>query len=165
MIWWKVAVSVQKKNSARRKVIIWRHFSRHTCCQGIGCFIFKNFTARKRSLRRLCFHRCLTVHRGWGCPGPGPEGVYPSMHWGRHPLPHQTATAADGTHPTGMHSRFKHISFRWLGKESPIDWISGFQLNFFSYFRSHPTSFMSLGSSETFSVLSIFYFLTWLPIF
>ena len=23
-------------------------------------------TARKRSLRRLCFYRCLSVHRGWG---------------------------------------------------------------------------------------------------
>ena len=41
--------------------------------------------------------------------------MYPSMHWGRHPLadtPRQTppppgrhtATAADGTHPTEMHS-------------------------------------------------------------
>ena len=33
-------------------------------------------------------------------------GVYPSMHWGRHPTP-MTATAAGGTHPTGMHSCFK----------------------------------------------------------
>ena len=41
------------------------------------------------------------------------RGVYPSMHWGRHPpgrhAPGQTplrptATAADGTHPTGMHA-------------------------------------------------------------
>ena len=48
-----------------------------------------------------------------GCPAPGPgdiqaqaRGVYPSMHCGRHPppSPRQTATAADGTHPTGMHS-------------------------------------------------------------
>ena len=30
-------------------------------------------------------------------------GVYPSMHWGRTPL---MATAAVGTHPTGMHSCF-----------------------------------------------------------
>ena len=38
--------------------------------------LFKVITARKRSLRRLCFHRCLSVHRGacvagghvwWGC--------------------------------------------------------------------------------------------------
>ena len=44
------------------------------------------FTARKRSLRRLCFHRCLSVHRG---------GVFPIACWdtpradtllGRHPL-------------------------------------------------------------------------------
>ena len=30
------------------------------------------FTARKRSLRRLCFYRCVSVHRGGG-------GGYPSM--------------------------------------------------------------------------------------
>ena len=36
----------------------------------LSCFII---TARKQSLRRLCFHRCLSVHRGggrawqWGC--------------------------------------------------------------------------------------------------
>ena len=29
-------------------------------------------------------------------------GVYPSMHWGRPPSPPPTATAVDGTHPTGM---------------------------------------------------------------
>ena len=36
----------------------------------------KIFTVCKRSLRRLCFYRCLSVHVG-GCPGPGPGGVYP----------------------------------------------------------------------------------------
>ena len=104
------------------------------------------FTARKRSLRRLCFYTGLSVilftggclgpcpgvgvlpggRGGLGpCPvagglpragvqaqtqeGPRPRqgGVYPSMHWGRHPPPQQMATAADGTHPTGMHSCFK----------------------------------------------------------
>ena len=37
-------------------------------------------TARKRSLRRLCFHRCLSVHGrgGWGlCPG----GLRPGGLW------------------------------------------------------------------------------------
>ena len=29
-------------------------------------------------------------------------GVYPSLHWGRHPQ--QMATAVGSTHPTGMHS-------------------------------------------------------------
>ena len=28
------------------------------------------FTARKRSLRRLCFYRCVSVHGGVGIPGP-----------------------------------------------------------------------------------------------
>ena len=82
---------------------------------------------------------------GWGSPGhttggvtrPTPEGVsrltprgvgglqahtgeevYPSMHWGRPPL-HLMATAAGGTHPTGMHSCFLKISrsdksLRWF---------------------------------------------------
>ena len=30
------------------------------------------FTARKRSLRRLCFYMCLSVHRGSTCTPPGP---------------------------------------------------------------------------------------------
>ena len=37
---------------------------------------------------------------GWGCPGPGPGGCV-SQH--AH-TDQQTATAADGTHPTGMYS-------------------------------------------------------------
>ena len=39
-----------------------------------------HFTARKRSLRRLCFHRCLSVHGGvFGlCPGGSPLGGSPS---------------------------------------------------------------------------------------
>ena len=31
-------------------------------------FIFFIFTARKQSLRRLCFHKCLSVHKGGGLP-------------------------------------------------------------------------------------------------
>ena len=40
---------------------------------------------------------------------PTPRG-YPSMHWGRPPT-NQTATAAGGTHPTGMHSCYQ---WNWL---------------------------------------------------
>ena len=36
-----------------------------------------------------------------------PPGVYPSMHWGRHP---PAAPAADGTHPTGMLSCFNAVN-------------------------------------------------------
>ena len=32
---------------------------------------FTIFTARKRSLRRLCFYRCVSVHRGGGMRGRG----------------------------------------------------------------------------------------------
>ena len=57
------------------------------------------FTARKRSLRRLCFQRCLSVHS---------RGVYPSIQWGRHPRD-QRQTTPPGRHtppvrhPSGRH--------------------------------------------------------------
>ena len=78
-------------------------------------------TVRKRSLRRLSFHRCLSVQwegcpgpgqRGsayGGCPGPGPRGGV-SQHALRQTPLQQTATAADGTHPTGMHSCYQIFS-------------------------------------------------------
>ena len=49
----------------------------------LGRFII---TARKRSLRRLCFHRCLSVHRG-GCLPHCMLGYTPPRTRGRHPLP------------------------------------------------------------------------------
>ena len=54
--------------------------------------------------------------RGGGCSGRAEwwcllrGGWYPSMHWGRPP-PGETATAADGTDPTGMHSCYQ--TFCW----------------------------------------------------
>ena len=65
-----------------------------------------------RSCGKVMFLRLSVSHSVHG-------GVYPSMHWGRHPLGRHSpaqcmlgythpvppaATAADGTHPTGMHS-------------------------------------------------------------
>ena len=64
----------------------------------------KIFTARKRSLRRLCFHRCLSVHRGVSAP------LHAGIHspLGRHPPLAQWMLGygqqVGGTHPTGMHS-------------------------------------------------------------
>ena len=56
---------------------------------------FSTFTARKGSLRRLCFHRCLSVHRGclpiacWDTPpqtrGRHPPGRHRPSPLGRHP--------------------------------------------------------------------------------
>ena len=40
----------------------------------------------------------------WGCPGPGPRPGGVSQHALRQTPPQQTVTAADGMHPTGMHS-------------------------------------------------------------
>ena len=97
------------------------------------------FTARKPSLRRLCFYTCLLFCSqeggGWsrprsrvqvkgsgqvGCLGPHPGGRLGGSGWeggfrptpgdggvSQHALrqtPQQTATAAGGTHPTGMPS-------------------------------------------------------------
>ena len=51
-------------------------------------------TVRNIVAARLCFHR----HLGF-CS-------WREVHWGRHPPGRHPpmATAADGTHPTGMHS-------------------------------------------------------------
>ena len=77
-----------------------------------------------KKLRRLCFNTCLSVHmEGEGLPqcmlgyhpisGADPPGSRPIPLGSRHPpehtppgtnTPQKTATAADSTHPTGMHS-------------------------------------------------------------
>ena len=93
------------------------------------------FTARKRSLRRLCFYRCLSVQggRAWqeGCVWQGGHAWHGGMH-GRGDMCGRgacmvrgacvagggRATAdttgygqwAGGTHPTGMHSCSVFIS-------------------------------------------------------
>ena len=66
------------------------------------------FTPRKRSLGQgnLFTPVCDSVHRGVSGRHPLPgqtslQGRHPPI--GRHPLP-EMATAADGTHPAGMHS-------------------------------------------------------------
>ena len=72
-------------------------------------------------LRMLYFHRRVSVHRGRGvCSrgvggsdlvGSAPGGVFApgglvSQHALRQTPPAEMAAAADGTHPTGMHSCF-----------------------------------------------------------
>ena len=89
------------------------------------CYNQNIFTARKRSLRRLCFYTCLSVilftggHAWWqgvACVTGGmwAEGcVVGGMHawWGCVYATHPPSTLRDtvgqcagGTHPTGMHS-------------------------------------------------------------
>ena len=55
----------------------------------------KIFTARKRSLQRLCFYTCLSVHRGEGVPGQIPSP-------GRY-------TPRAGTSPRQVHSPGRYI--------------------------------------------------------
>ena len=90
---------------------------------GIGCirpwsgrdlFTTKQFLPSATKLQRLCFYTCLSVilftggsaslHAGTP-PGPGTPPP-----WDQAPPPtplQQTATVADGTHPTGMHSCYR----------------------------------------------------------
>ena len=71
-------------------------------------------TARKRSLRRLCFHRCLSV-RGACMGGHAWQGVCRADGGGASMvggcMAGESVTAAGGTHPTGMHSCLKSILF------------------------------------------------------
>ena len=62
------------------------------------------FTARKRSLRRLCFHRCLSVHGGGGYLGRTPGKVHPLgryTHRAGTP-PRQVQTPPGQVHPPGQ---------------------------------------------------------------
>ena len=55
---------------------------------------------------RLCFHRCLSVHPPRHTL-PRQTSPWADTHlWADTPrqIPHELATAADGTHSTGMHS-------------------------------------------------------------
>ena len=66
-------------------------------------------------------HRgCVQARPGGGCPGgcpgpgPGPGGCLPGggvqvQALRQTPTPQQIATAADGTHPTGMHACFDYM--------------------------------------------------------
>ena len=115
------------------------------------------FTARKRSLQRLCFYTCLSfpdpigrlgfwqVGEGVSRPRPkgevgggglgvqaqaregcpGPRWCIPAYTEADTPPPEQTATAAGGTHPTGMHSCCFFVF--WLSdfflKSERLNWL------------------------------------------
>ena len=55
------------------------------------------FTARKRILRRLCFHRCLSVHRGGCLPLVRGDVCHTHSPLGRHPR----SPTPLGRHPPG----------------------------------------------------------------
>ena len=86
------------------------------------------FTARKRSLRRLCFHRCLSVHRG-GClpvvlggvsatpPGQTPPTWTDTTHLGRH------HPWADTPPPLGRHPPGRQFP---MGRHPPAQCLLGY---------------------------------------
>ena len=60
-------------------------------------------TARKRSFRRLCFHRCLSVCPRGGVSAPLHAGIHPPRTRGRHPPPWDQRQTPLGRHPPGRH--------------------------------------------------------------
>ena len=95
-------------------------FNLDLTAQGIWLKCLLVYLPSATKLQRLCFYRHLSVHRG--VPGPRGECLVPggvcsyggvcsqgrlSQHTLRQtPPPGETASAADSTHPTGMHSCF-----------------------------------------------------------
>ena len=59
------------------------------------------FTVRNEVAKVMFLHLSVILSTGGGLSAPVHAGIHTPL--GRHP-PEQTATAADGTHPTGMYS-------------------------------------------------------------
>ena len=71
---------------------------------------YKLLPSANEVAEKYCFHKSVSRILPTGRVHTSPMGRHPwaDTSLGRHPLgrppPHQTATSADGTHPTGMHS-------------------------------------------------------------
>ena len=103
-------------------------------------------TARKRSLRRLCFYTRLSVCPQGSCllwgvvPGPG-GCLLGGGVWSRGYLLRggclvetpPTAIATGGVHPTGMHSCFRMQWLVWIFAYSSNDVTSQFYLGIFPF--------------------------------
>ena len=88
------------------------------------------FTARKRSLRRLCFYTCLSVHTG---------GWYPSMHCrspGPHPGGKLRGLAWGGGGSPGPHLGGKLRGLAWGGLQAHT--CRGLQAHIWGVSRSTP---------------------------
>ena len=67
------------------------------------------------------------LHTPWQTPTPPGQTPLPID---RHPAPQQTATAADGTHPTGMHSGSRNkTSVSATHQECPIRHVSNISVS------------------------------------
>ena len=89
---------------------------------GINCGWF--ISARKRSLQRLCFHRCLSVHEGeWVWQTPPSAGIPP---WAGTPpgqAPHQAGTPWAGT-PAGQVPPGRYTASSWADTSPFPGWYT-----------------------------------------
>ena len=67
------------------------------------------FTARKRSLRSFCFHRCLSVHRGMVSATPPPSGRHP-------PGRHSHCPVHAGIHTPSVHAGVRSTSGQYASQ-------------------------------------------------
>ena len=122
-----LALMISKYTSGPRPMSMWIKAIPYRCVP------IRVITVRKRSCGMVMFLHLSVILFTWGggCPGPGPGG-YPGLgesrpRLGGCPGPggvqvqawRQTPpTAADGTHPTGMHSCFllplANLSEAWI---------------------------------------------------
>ena len=116
-----IASNVPHPLNMKLKVILhgvdWGHNCMHLQTLGICENKSRRLLPSATKLRRLCFYTCLSVHRGGVCLSAcWDTTTNPPRSRHRPPpgacTPQQTATVADGTHPTGMHSSWS--IFHWF---------------------------------------------------
>ena len=126
-VWWEVSPvwshrpTTELRTTALRYKYIAVELFTVTTVVNISGYLYAIFTVRKRSCGKVMFLHLSVILSGGGCLPQCMLGyTHPvSRHppWSRHPPsvkqtpprsrhypPEQTATAVDGTHPTGMHS-------------------------------------------------------------
>ena len=107
------------------------------------CILYTVITARKRSLRRLCFHRYLSVHMGRGS-GPLHAGIHTPS--GRHPLGRHNLL---GRHPPGRHPpRIRSTSGRYASHWNAILFKIFFTIFITSTFSRNVGSVCSASGDE-----------------
>ena len=125
---WSVHVQVGEEHAIQKDLFVYIRFhSRNIYSNWWPIIKFPNIYTQFYRLQHSCgkvmFSQAsvFLFMGGWVC-------VYPSMHWDRHLPP--TATAADGMHPTGMHSCslevkmveiLTYLNWKWIGEsQNPV---------------------------------------------
>ena len=96
-------------------------------------------TISKRSLRRLCFHRCLSVHGGLSAPLHA--GIHPPRTRGRHP-PRADPLGRHTPSPLGRHPLGRHPPGRHPPSRHPLCAVHAGILSTSGRYESHWNAFL-----------------------